>query len=183
MSYGFMQKSVTPKISKPSKRELYEEKLKERKIFNNNFFDRFNDIGGGSPLRNKDGTLKTKIISMLNENYEDIMYEKNKTEKKQNTQNNNNYNYNYTMNNNMMNMNDFQRLQYQMFQQLQNYQQQQYQRSRSPDVNSLYRNPYYQMNNINNINYNQNQNQYQNQYQPNYVNYNMDFYNLNFNKI
>ena len=172
MSYGFMQKSVTPKVSKPSKRELYEEKLKERKIFNNNFFDRFNHVGGGSPLRNNDGTLKTKRLSMLNENYEDIIYEKNKTEKKQNTENNNNYNYNYTMNNNMMNMNDFQRLQYQMFQQLQNYQQQQYQRSRSPDVNSLYRNPYYQMNNnINNFNYNQNQ------YQPNYVNYNMDFYN------
>ena len=115
MSYGYMQKSVTPKISKPSKRELYEEKLKERKIFNNNFFDRFNDIGGGSPLRNKDGTLKTKIISMLNENYEDIMYEKNKKEKEQN---NINYNQNYNMNNNMINLNNFQRLQYQMLQQL-----------------------------------------------------------------
>ena len=182
MSYGFMQKSVTPKVSKPSKRELYEEKLKERKIFNNNFFDRFNDIGGGSPLRNNDGSLKTKRMSMLNENYEDIIYEKNKRQKQQNNNsNNNNNNYNYNMNNNMINMNDFQRLQYQMFQQLKNFQQQQYQRSRSPDVNNLYRNPYYQMNNINTINYNQNQNQnqYQNQYQyqPNYVNYNMDFYN------
>ena len=41
---SFNYKSVTPFSLKPSKLEKYKEKLKEREIFNNNYFDRFNVI-------------------------------------------------------------------------------------------------------------------------------------------
>ena len=72
-NYGYLLNYDSSKNKKPSKRELYQQKLKEREIFNNNFFENFKDIGGGSPLRKKDGTLQTTRISMLNEKYEDII--------------------------------------------------------------------------------------------------------------
>ena len=175
---SFNYKSVTPFSLKPSKLEKYKEKLKEREIFNNNYFDRFNVIGGGSPLRNRDGSLKTKRFSMLNDNYEDIIFERNKRQIQQNNNNFNNNNYNYA-NSMFTNMNEFQKLQYQLYLQMQNYQHQlQLQRSRSPDVNNYYRNPYYQINN--NYNNNNPYNEFQ-QYIINkntYGNYqNMDNFN------
>ena len=153
---SFNYKSITPLTSNLSKLEKYKEKLKERQIFNNNFFERFNDIGGGSPLRNRDGSLKTKRVSMLNENYEDIYFEKNRRQMEQNNNNNNNIYNNQNYGDNMfMNMNEFQKLQYQIYLQMKN-QQQNLQRSRSPNVNIYNRNPYYQIdNNFNNNLYNQ----------------------------
>ena len=59
-------------INKPkTRRELYNEKLKERG--NDNFLDRFTENGAGAPLRNIDGTIMTKRRTMMNDNYEDIM--------------------------------------------------------------------------------------------------------------
>ena len=193
---SFNYKSITPLTSNLSKLEKYKEKLKERQIFNNNFFERFNDIGGGSPLRNRDGSLKTKRVSMLNENYEDIYFEKNRRQMEQNNNNNNNIYNNQNYGDNMfMNMNEFQKLQYQIYLQMKN-QQQNLQRSRSPNVNIYNRNPYYQIdNNFNNNLYNQfqqyiiNNNTYGNyqnmdnfNYKNTYLgNMNNNSYNYNYN--
>ena len=86
-NFSYLNNYDSSKNKKPTKRELYQLKLKEREIFTNNFFDNFNDIGGGAPLRNKDGTVQTTRVSMLNKNYEDLI-------NKQNYYNNYNYNYN-----------------------------------------------------------------------------------------
>ena len=56
-----------------SRTELYKEKLKDRE-YSNNILDRFTDNGGGSSLRNKDGTIRTKRKSMLNNDYEDYYF-------------------------------------------------------------------------------------------------------------
>ena len=61
-------------LNKPkSRRELYNEKLKERELYSNNFLDRFTENGAGAPLRNNDGTIITKRRTMMNNDYEDIM--------------------------------------------------------------------------------------------------------------
>ena len=55
-----------------SRRELYNEKLKERDLYGG-FLERFTENGAGAPLRNIDGTIMTKRRTMDNQNYEDIM--------------------------------------------------------------------------------------------------------------
>ena len=95
-NFSYLNNYDSSKNKKPTKRELYQLKLKEREIFTNNFFDNFNDIGGGAPLRNKDGTVQTTRVSMLNKNYEDLINKQNYY---------NNYNYNY--NNNYHNYNNY----------------------------------------------------------------------------
>ena len=57
-----------------SRTEIYKEKLKDRDRYSNNILDRFTDNGGGTSLRNKDGTIRTKRKSMLNNDYEDYYY-------------------------------------------------------------------------------------------------------------
>ena len=54
-----------------SRSELYKERLKERELYSNNILDRFTDNGGGSPLKNIDGSVRSKRKSMLNNDYED----------------------------------------------------------------------------------------------------------------
>ena len=54
-----------------SKTELYKEKLKERELYSNNILDRFTNNGGGTSLKNYDGSIRTKRKTMLNNNYED----------------------------------------------------------------------------------------------------------------
>ena len=97
-NFSYLNNYDTSKNKKPTKRELYQQKLKEREIFTNNFFDKFNDIGGGAPLRNKDGTVQTTRVSMLNQNYEDLINKQNYY---------NNYNFNNYNNNNYQNYNHY----------------------------------------------------------------------------
>ena len=63
-------------LDKPSASEIYLKKLEERHIFNGNFFDRFNNTGGGAPLRNKDGSLKTSFKPLSQNNIDENIYEK-----------------------------------------------------------------------------------------------------------
>ena len=63
-----------------SRTELYKEKLKERELYTNNILDRFTNNGGGTSLKNDDGSIKTKRKTMLNNNYEDyFLNQRNRT--------------------------------------------------------------------------------------------------------
>ena len=76
--------------SKPSKLDQYKQKLNEREMYEkDNMFDYFGRAGGGAPLRNEDGRVKTTRRTMLNDNYEEL------TMNNQNKENNNNYNNYY----------------------------------------------------------------------------------------
>ena len=76
--------------SKPSKLEQYKQKLNEREMYEkDNLFDYFGRAGGGAPLRNEDGRVKTTRRTMLNDNYEEL------TMNNQNNEFNNNYNNYY----------------------------------------------------------------------------------------
>ena len=55
-----------------SRRELYNEKLKERDLYGNGFIERFTENGAGAPLRDNEGKIITKRRTMLNNDYEDI---------------------------------------------------------------------------------------------------------------
>ena len=95
----------TPKYSldKPSVSELYLKKLQERNIFSGNFFDRFNNTGGGAPLRNKDGSLKTSFKPLMQNNIDENIYQKfddNPYHFKLESKYIENYNNNYFDNNN-----------------------------------------------------------------------------------
>jgi hypothetical protein len=150
-------------LNKPkSRRELYNEKLKEREIYSNNFLDRFTENGAGAPLRNNDGTIITKRRTMMNNDYEDIMLSQrnvtpnpinyNRTQQMnllyQPNDNINNANNSNIVNNdndlNYMNNNNFKTLQ-----------------NRNININNLYNNNDYIINN-NNENQLSNQNQDEN---------------------
>ena len=150
-------------LNKPkSRRELYNEKLKEREIYSNNFLDRFTENGAGAPLRNNDGTIITKRRTMMNNDYEDIMLSQrnvtpnpinyNRTQQMnllyQPNDNINNVNNSNIVNNdndlNYMNNNNFKTLQ-----------------NRNININNLYNNNDYIINN-NNENQLSNQNQDEN---------------------
>ena len=150
-------------LNKPkSRRELYNEKLKEREIYSNNFLDRFTENGAGAPLRNNDGTIITKRRTMMNNDYEDIMLSQrnvtpnpinyNRTQQMnllyQPNDNINNINNSNIINNdsdlNYMNNNNFKTLQ-----------------NRNINMNNLYNNNDYIINN-NNENQLSNQNQDEN---------------------
>ena len=150
-------------LNKPkSRRELYNEKLKEREIYSNNFLDRFTENGAGAPLRNNDGTIITKRRTMMNNDYEDIMLSQrnvtpnpinyNRTQQMnllyQPNDNINNVNNSNIVNNdnnlNYMNNNNFKTLQ-----------------NRHININNLYNNNDYIINN-NNENQLSNQNQDEN---------------------
>ena len=63
-----------------SRTELYKEKLKERELYTNNILDRFTNNGGGTSLKNDDGSIRTKRKTMLNSNYEDyFLNQRNRT--------------------------------------------------------------------------------------------------------
>ena len=63
-----------------SRTELYKEKLKERELYTNNILDRFTNNGGGTSLKNDDGSIRTKRKTMLNNNYEDyFLNQRNRT--------------------------------------------------------------------------------------------------------
>ena len=165
-----------------SRRELYNEKLKERELYSNNFLDRFTENGAGAPLRNNDGSLMTKRRTMLNNDYEDIMLSQRNT--KPNTLNYNrnqqmnifqqqndkinNINSNYIINNdtnlNYLNNNNYKTLQ-----------------NRNININNLYNNNInndYLNNNNNNIN---NEIQTNNQYKDENI-INNDFQLTNFHR-
>ena len=130
-----------------SRREQYQEKLKERELYSNNFLDRFTENGAGAPLRNNDGSIITKRRTMLNNDYEDIIlsqrnvtpnplnYNTNQQINLMNQTNlNNNNNITNNDNNNYFNNNFYQTLP-----------------NRNIDINNIYKND-----NNNNINENQN---------------------------
>ena len=165
-----------------SRRELYNEKLKERELYSNNFLDRFTENGAGAPLRNNDGSLMTKRRTMLNNDYEDIMLsQRNTTPNTLNYNRNqqmnifqqqndkiNNINANYIINNdtnlNYLNNNNYKTLQ-----------------NRNININNLYNNNInndYLNNNNNNIN---NEIQTNNQYKDENI-INNDFQLTNFHR-
>ena len=130
-----------------SRREQYQEKLKERELYSNNFLDRFTENGAGAPLRNNDGSIITKRRTMLNNDYEDIILSQRNatpnplnynTNQQINLMNqtilNNNNNITNNDNNNYFNNNFYQTLP-----------------NRNIDINNIYKND-----NNNNINENQN---------------------------
>lgn len=61
---------------KPSVSELYLKRLEERNIFDGNFFERFNNSGGGSPIKRKDGTIKTSLKQFSHNNIDQNVYYK-----------------------------------------------------------------------------------------------------------
>ena len=76
--------------AKPSKLELYKEKLNERELYEkNNMFDYFGREGAGAPLRSDDGRIRTKRRTMLNDNYEELSM--NNDKQNQNIRANTNY--------------------------------------------------------------------------------------------
>ena len=130
-----------------SRREQYQEKLKERELYSNNFLDRFTENGAGAPLRDNEGKIITKRRTMLNNDYEDIIlsqrnatpnplnYNTNQQINLMNQTNlNNNNNITNNDNNNYFNNNFYQTLP-----------------NRNIDINNIYKND-----NNNNINENQN---------------------------
>ena len=146
-------------MNKPkSRREQYQEKLKERDLYSNNFLDRFTENGAGAPLRNNDGSIITKRRTMLNDDYEDILLsQRNATPNpinynlnqqmnllNQTNTNNNNIINNDNNNNNYYNNNFYQTLP-----------------NRNIDLNNIYNND----NNINNGLENQNDNIINNDFQ------------------
>jgi hypothetical protein len=174
-----------------SRREQYQEKLKERELYSNNFLDRFTENGAGAPLRNNDGSIITKRRTMLNNDYEDIIlsqrnatpnplnYNTNQQINLMNQTNlNNNNNITNNDNNNYFNNNFYQTLP-----------------NRNIDINNIYKND-----NNNNINENQNdiinndfqmtnfhrrpqsQNNYNNTLNSNQTN-NIQFINRGYNNI
>ena len=173
-----------------SRREQYQEKLKERELYSNNFLDRFTENGAGAPLRNNDGSIITKRRTMLNNDYEDIMlsqrnatpnplnYNTNLMNQTNLTNNNNNIINND--NNNYFNNNFYQTLP-----------------NRNIDINNIYKND--NTNNINNENQNdiinndfqmtnfhrrpQSQNNYNNTLNSNQNNNNNQFINRGYNNI
>ena len=145
-----------------TRRELYNEKLKERG--NDNFLDRFTENGAGAPLRNIDGTIMTKRRTMMNDNYEDLMLNQRRITPNP-IYNNNNNNINninqqtniYPQYNNINNINnndaDYNYLNNNNYRTL---------RNRTPNINNFYNN---NDNNINNGNQNQNDNLINNDFQ------------------
>ena len=124
-----------------SRRELYNEKLKERDLYGG-FLERFTENGAGAPLKNNDGTIITKRRTMENQNYEDINYNRNQQYQQSNL--NPNININNINNNDMDNYyNNIN------FKTLQN---------RNININNFYNNNEDINNNINNQNQNLNQN-------------------------
>lgn len=128
--------------SRPSKLDQYKQKLSEREMYEkDNMFDYFGRAGGGAPLRNEDGRVKTTRRTMLNDNYEELTMNNN-----QNKENNNNYNNYY----NDLQEQYKQQIQQQMMNNAQNMNQQMIpQQMMQPQMNML---PYQETN----MNYQQN---------------------------